>query len=622
MMRVEDLNENRRIQDLSLVELSLLAEDIRRQLINTTAQTGGHLAPNLGIVELTLALHYVFDFSHDVITWDVGHQSYVHKLLTGRDKAFSTLRQYEGISGFPKRSESSYDYFGAGHASTSISAATGFAVARDLNREDKEVVAVIGDGAMTGGMVYEALNHAGHLKLNMTVILNDNDMSIDSNVGAISEYLTKVRSDPHYSRMKENIDGVFKKIPTLGPRVAEFADKVKDSIKSMVISGEFFEELGFKYFGPINGHDLPALIQVLENSKSFDRPVLIHCLTKKGKGYIPAELRPDKFHGTGAFHIQTGENKSKAKYPSYTSIFAKTLIKMAKEDERLLGITAAMPSGTGIGEFAKVFPRRSFDVGIAEEHATTLAAALALAGKKPILAIYSTFMQRGFDQLIHDCALQEAPVILALDRAGLVGEDGPTHHGVFDLSYLRMIPNMSIMAPKDENELQHMLYSANQYERLVALRYPRGEGQGVVLDETFKVLPYGKSEVLHEGKEAVLIAVGTMVKAALGAREILAQEGFDLGVVNARFVKPLDTALLDRLISEGKMIFTLEDNVLAGGFGAGVGEYLHHAGASNTLVSFGIEDEFVEHGKVALLYQKLGLDAEGLAKRMKKILSK
>lgn len=614
-MRLEDLHKEA-IKTMPLVELNHLASEIRTRLIETTALNGGHLAPNLGIVELTLALHRVFDFPRDIITWDVGHQAYVHKMLTGRLEKFHSLRQYEGLSGFPKRSESEYDNFGAGHASTSISAATGFAIARDLNKEKKEVLAVIGDGAMTGGMVYEALNHAGHLNLNMTVILNDNEMSIDSNVGAISEYLTKVRSDPQYSKVKENLDGLFKKIPTVGNKMADFADKVKDTIKSMVISGAFFEELGFKYFGPINGHDISALIQVLENSKSFDRPVLIHIQTKKGKGYAPAELRPDKFHGTGAFHVPTGEAVKKGARPSYTSIFAKTLIKLAKEDERLVGITAAMPSGTGIGEFKKVFPTRAFDVGIAEEHATTLAAALALSGKKPVLAIYSTFMQRGFDQLIHDCALQKAPVIVALDRAGIVGEDGPTHHGVFDLSYLRMIPNMTIMAPKDENELQHMLYSANLYETLVALRYPRGEGEGVELEESYKRLDYGKSEVLKEGTDAILLGVGTMANVGLEASRLL-EASINLGVVNVRFVKPFDEALIDSLIEKEVPIITLEDNALIGGFGSAISEYLHKKGAKNKLLSLGIEDKFVTHGKVDLLYKALGLDSASVAEKIK-----
>lgn len=615
-MRLEELCQEGCLKTLTLAELGHLASEIRRRLIETTAQRGGHLAPNLGIVELTLALHRVFDFPRDVITWDVGHQAYVHKMLTGRLDKFHTLRQFEGLSGFPKRAESKYDDFGAGHASTSISAACGFALARDLSSEKKEVIAVIGDGAMTGGMVYEALNHAGHLNLNMTVILNDNEMSIDSNVGAISEYLTKVRSDPQYAKVKENLDSLFKRIPTVGNKMADFADKIKDTIKSMLVSGAFFEELGFKYFGPIDGHNLPDLIQVLENSKSFERPVLIHVQTKKGKGYAPAELRPDKFHGTGAFNIPTGEAVRKGTKPSYTSIFAKTLIRMAKEDERLIGITAAMPSGTGIGEFYKAFPKRAFDVGIAEEHATTLAAALALSGKKPVLAIYSTFMQRGFDQLIHDCALQNAPVILALDRAGLVGEDGPTHHGVFDLSYLRMIPNMTIMAPKDENELQHMLYSANRYERLVALRYPRGEGEGVVLDSEFTLLDYGKSEILKEGKDAVILAVGTMASTAMKASEILKVD-LALGVVNVRFIKPFDKALVDTLIEKGTPIITLEDNALIGGFGAAISEYLHEKGAKNQLLSLGIGDEFVTHGSVKTLYKHIGLDSDSVAEKIR-----
>lgn len=610
------------IKRMSMDQLRSLADEIRQRLIEVTAKNGGHLAPNLGIVEITLALHYVYDFPEDKLVWDVGHQAYVHKILTGRNDRFDTLRQWQGLSGFPKRSESVYDDFGVGHASTSISAAVGFAAARDLMHADNDVIAVIGDGAMTGGMAFEAMNYASHLQTKMTVILNDNEMSIDPNVGGMSQYLTRLRTDPGYNRMKDDLELLLKRIPNIGPKMAELADRLKDSVKYMLTSGSFFEELGFRYYGPVNGHDIEELIRVFENSKQFDAPVLIHCLTEKGKGYLPAMKNPGKFHGVGAFDIETGEVLDRSTQPSYTKIFAKTLIDLAENDGRLVGITAAMGSGTGMSEFGKAFPGRMFDVGIAEEHATTMASAMALAGLKPVVAIYSSFMQRGYDQLIHDCALQQVPAIFALDRAGLVGADGPTHHGVFDLSFLRTIPGMTVMAPKDEPELQNMLYSAVQYDCLTAIRYPRGRGPGEAMVEKYTLLPYGKAEVLCEGKDATIIAIGSMVVPAMETAAILEDKGLDVGVVNARFVKPLDKECIVQVAKATGHLITMEENVLAGGFGSAVLETVNDEMLSCPVLRLGIEDRFVEHGDTAILKDQLGLVPEKMAARILSFVNK
>ena len=620
-MLLEKIQSPEDIKHLSPDELKELAYELRARLIQVTSKTGGHVAPNLGTVELTLALHYVFHSPEDKLVWDVGHQAYVHKLLTGRNKDFNSLRQFDGVSGFPKRSESEHDSFGVGHASTSISAATGFAISRDQKKENHEVIAIIGDGSLTGGMAYEALDHAGHLGLNMTVILNDNNMSIDKNVGSMSEYLTRVRSGSNYKKTKNELEGFLKKIPVLGSKMFDIADFFKDSLRNIVVPGSFFEELGFKYFGPINGHNLPQLISVLENSKNFDCPVLIHCITTKGKGYLPAEERPDKFHGTGAYDPKTGQSTSSKSTPTYTDIFAKTMIALGKQDKRISGITAAMPSGTGIGAFTKEFPDRSYDVGIAEEHAVTMASAMALDGQKPVVAIYSTFLQRSFDQIIHDVALQNAPVIFALDRGGIVGEDGPTHHGVFDLSYLRMIPNMVVMAPKDENELQNMLYSATKYDAPTAIRYPRGKGLGVALDETFRYLEVGSAEVLQEGTDILMIAVGSMVHPATNVANTLEQKGYSVGIINARFIKPLDQTTLLSQISKAKHIITLEENVLAGGFGSAVSELLKTNGDTDcSMLSIGIPDEFVPHGNTDILKKELQLEEDGILQQISSFL--
>ncbi|MBQ5667871.1 MAG: 1-deoxy-D-xylulose-5-phosphate synthase [Peptococcaceae bacterium] len=607
------------IKTMNMSELKVLAQEIRETLIQVVSENGGHLAPNLGVVELTLALHMVFHTPEDKIIWDVGHQSYVHKLLTGRYEQFHTVRTLDGLSGFPKRSESEHDAFGAGHSSTSISAAVGFAKARDLRGGKNNVIAVIGDGAMTGGMAFEALENAGHMDSNIIVILNDNEMSIDPNVGALAEYLSRARSNPAYTKSKDDVEELLKKIPGIGDKMFKAADKLKDSLKYLLVPGVLFEEFGFKYYGPINGHDLPALMTVLENVKGINRPVLIHVETKKGKGYAPAEKNPDLFHGVSPFHIQTGELKKKSTVPTYTSVFGKTLAELGAQDDRIVGITAAMGKGTGINVFQEQFPARTIDVGIAEEHAVTMAAAMALDGYKPVVAIYSTFLQRAYDQVMHDVALQNAPVVFCLDRAGLVGDDGPTHHGIFDVSYLRHIPNMVCMAPKDENELRHMLNSALTYNCPVAMRYPRGEGLGVPMDEALQVLPLGKAEVLQEGDKVTLLALGSMVHIAeLAAERLQAELGITPTVINARFAKPLDSDTILQYAGQDTLLVTLEEQAVTGGFGSAVLElYNQHGIDARNVLTIGIADSFVQHGNTARLKEMQGLDVESVVAKVK-----
>jgi 1-deoxy-D-xylulose-5-phosphate synthase len=607
------------IKTMNMSELKVLAQEIRETLIQVVSENGGHLAPNLGVVELTLALHMVFHTPEDKIIWDVGHQSYVHKLLTGRYEQFHTVRTLDGLSGFPKRSESEHDAFGAGHSSTSISAAVGFAKARDLRGGKNNVIAVIGDGAMTGGMAFEALENAGHMDSNIIVILNDNEMSIDPNVGALAEYLSRARSNPAYTKSKDDVEELLKKIPGIGDKMFKAADKLKDSLKYLLVPGVLFEEFGFKYYGPINGHDLPALMTVLENVKGINRPVLIHVETKKGKGYAPAEKNPDLFHGVSPFHIQTGELKKKSTVPTYTSVFGKTLAELGAQDDRIVGITAAMGKGTGINVFQEQFPARTIDVGIAEEHAVTMAAAMALDGYKPVVAIYSTFLQRAYDQVMHDVALQNAPVVFCLDRAGLVGDDGPTHHGIFDVSYLRHIPNMVCMAPKDENELRHMLNSALTYNCPVAMRYPRGEGLGVPMDEALQVLPLGKAEVLQEGDKVTLLALGSMVHIAEQVAERLQAElGITPTVINARFAKPLDADTILQYAGQDTLLVTLEEQAVTGGFGSAVLElYNQHGIDARNVLTIGIADSFVQHGNTARLKEMQGLDVESVVAKVK-----
>ena len=572
---LDKLGQPEDIRKYSLFELESLAKEIRQLIIATVSQNGGHLAPSLGTVELTLALYSVFKFPQDKLIWDVGHQAYTHKILTGRKDKFSTLRQKGGITGFPNRFESPYDAFGVGHASTSISAALGMAVSRDLSGRSNKVIAVIGDGALTGGEAFEALNHAGELGKDLIVILNDNEMSIDKNVGAMSEYLSRIRLMPQYKQAKHDVEEILSSIPRIGTRVLKTANQIKDSIRSVLVPGALFEEMGFSYLGPMDGHNISLLQEVLSNVREMSGPVLLHVHTMKGKGYSPAEDNPGKFHGVGKFDQATGEVVKKAGgAPSYTAVFSKALIDLAEKRPELVAITAAMPSGTGLDVFKEKYPRRFLDVGIAEEHAVTMAAGLAADGKHPVVAIYSTFAQRAYDQLIHDVCLQKLPVTLCLDRAGLVGEDGPTHHGVFDLSYLRQMPNMTVFVPKDENELRQMLGKVVTMDTPTAVRYPRGAGLGVEIREEFADLTVGKAEVISEGGEVAFLAVGTMNETAIKAAEILAEQGIEATLANMRFVKPLDEELLLQLGTDKKLLVTLEENVLAGGFGSAVAEFL------------------------------------------------
>ena len=611
---LETINSPADVKALSMEELKQLAEEIRQFLISVISKTGGHLAPNLGVVELTLALHRVFSTPEDKLIFDVGHQSYIHKIITGRREQFPTLRQYGGLSGFPKRTESDHDAFGTGHSSTSISAAVGMAVARDIQQQDYNVVAVIGDGSMTGGMAFEALNHAGMLHKKMIVVLNDNEMSISKNVGAMSEYLYQLRTGETYTKIKHDLEGWLKNVE-FGSDVIKVLRRLKGSVKYLMVPTSIFEELGFTYLGPIDGHDLQSLTEVLQAAKKIDGPVLVHVLTKKGKGYKPAEESPNKFHGTGPFEIATGKKIANPNAPiTYTEVFGKTITELADADPKIIGITAAMPDGTGLSTFAKAHPTRFFDVGIAEQHAVTSAAGAAAAGLKPVAAIYSTFLQRAYDSVLHDMCIQKLHVTLCLDRAGIVGDDGFTHHGVFDYAYLRSIPEMTIMAPKDENELRHMLKTAVDFHGPISVRYPRGSGVGVDITEPMHTLPIGKAEVLREGQDVSIWAIGSMVQSALQAAEKLAEQGISAGVVNMRFVKPLDKELLLAQAAQYGKIVTLEEGVLEGGVGSAVLETLNEAKLLQKcqVLTLGIPDEFVLHGDKKLLLRDLHLDVDAI----------
>ncbi|WP_338823282.1 1-deoxy-D-xylulose-5-phosphate synthase [Moorella humiferrea] len=622
MNLLDKIREPADVKKLNNTELEKLAAEIRRELVRTVARTGGHLAPNLGVVELTLALHSVFDLPRDKIIWDVGHQCYVHKILTGRLSRFATLRQYGGLSGFPKRAESLYDAFDTGHSSTSISAALGFALARDLKGDDYQVVAVIGDGALTGGMAFEAMNHAGHLKTNLIVILNDNEMSISAPVGGMAAYLSRMRTDPMYSRSKEELENLLNRLPHVGPRVLKVIERLKDSFKYLVVPGMLFEELGFTYLGPIDGHNVALLKEVLQRARATRGPVLVHVITTKGKGYRPAEVNPGRFHGIGPFDPETGEPLKKEGPPTYTSVFGAEMVRQGEKNSQLVAITAAMPEGTGLMPFARRFPKRFFDVGIAEQHALTLAAGLSAAGFKPVVAIYSTFLQRAVDQVIHDIALMGLPVVLAIDRAGVVGEDGETHQGLFDLTLLRCVPGMVVMAPKDEQELRHMLATAIQYNGPAALRYPRGEGIGVPLTGPAQPLPIGRGEVLRQGKDVAILALGPLVYAALAAAEELAGRGIEAAVINPRFVKPLDADLILTWADKTGCLVTVEEHVLAGGFGSAVLELLAAMGKTGVRVHcLGIDDKFVGHGKADVLREHLGLTPAGIAASVQEALA-
>lgn len=595
-------------RDLRLIKKELLptlCEELRQVIIDTASHNGGHLGSSLGAVEIITALHYVFNTPDDKIVFDTGHQAYAHKLLTGRQKEFATIRTQNGLSGFPKRTESEYDTFGAGHASTAISAALGLAIARDQRKGKNKVVAVVGDGCLTGGMAYEAMQNAGLLRTDMLVILNDNQMFISKRVGALGKALTKLLTTKYMQLAEEKATNFLKRFDELGNNAAKLAKRAR----SILFPGTLFEEMGFRYFGPVNGNDINEMIEVLENLKDVKGPVMLHVVTKKGKGYKPAEEKPTKFHGIGIFDVETGDSLGKSSALTFTKAFSDALLKLAEKDTSIAAITAAMPEGTGLDAFRDKFPSRYFDVGIAEEHAATFAAGLAAGGVKPIVALYSTFAQRCYDQILHDICLQKLPVVFALDRAGLVGEDGPTHHGVFDLSFLRDIPNLILAAPADENEMQHMLKTAFDAKAPFVLRYPRGTGFGIKLDDEPQDLPIGKGVWLKKGKDATILAIGNRVHPALAAAEALKKHKIDCGVVNMRFVKPLDTQIIDEALKVSKHLVTVEDNMLAGGFGSAVAEYLADKQANFKLLRLGIGDEFVEHGKVANLFDKLGLNA-------------
>ena len=612
---LDTINSPADLKKLSPEQLVSLAAEVREFLLATVSRTGGHLASNMGCVELTLALHRCFDSPADKIIWDVGHQAYTHKIVTGRRESFATQRQYKGISGFPKRSESPHDAFGAGHSSTSISAGLGMATAEALNGTANKVIAVIGDGSLTAGMAFEALNQAGHLRKNLVVILNDNEMSISKNVGAFSAFISRKMTGSYYRGLKKEMQSLITGIPAVGNNILQFARKAEHSLKGFLTPSSLFEALGFEYIGPLPGHDLPQLIEVLENVRSLEGPVLVHVMTTKGKGYRPAEETPDQFHGVGPFDVQTGKvTAAKGGAKSYTGIFGETMVRLGADDQRIVAITAAMPDGTGLTPFAKAHPERFFDVGIAEQHALTFAAGLACEGMKPVAAIYSSFTQRAYDQVFHDICLQKLPVVLALDRAGLVGDDGPTHHGVFDLSYLRHLPELTVMAPKDENELQHMVKTAVNAGRPIALRYPRGNGYGVPLDTELKSLPIGKGELLAAGDDLVIIAIGSTVYPAREAAEQLRADGIGAAVINARYVKPLDRELILEWAEKTGCVVTVEENALQGGFGSAVLELLADEGLTGVRVKrLGIPDRYIEQGSQTQLRADLGLDAPGIA---------
>lgn len=613
------------LKALTVEELVELAAELREFIINSVSETGGHLAPSLGVVELILAIHYAFDAPRDKIVWDVGHQAYVHKIITGRRDRFGTLRQKGGISGFPKRSESEYDAYGVGHASTSISAALGMAVARDLNGEDYRVVAVIGDGAMSGGAALEGLNMAGHRdKTDLLVVLNDNEMSISPSVGAISGYLSRVFVNPPYNKFRREVQELVKAIPSYGGRLFAAARRVEEAVKTVLTPGMLFEAIGFRYVGPIGGHDLPELVVQVGNARTLPGPTLLHVITKKGKGYTPAENDATTFHGLSSFEVSTGKAKKYGKGPpTYTSVFSGAMLELAEADEDVVAITAAMPEGTGLDAFRREFPDRFFDVGIAEQTAVLLAAGMVTQGLRPVAAIYSTFLQRAYDQLNHDVALQSLPITFAMDRGGVVGDDGPTHHGTFDLSYLRHLPGFIVSAPKDENELRKLLYSAVYYDDGPwAVRYPRGEGEGVELEPGFKPLEPGKAELLAEGTDVLIIGIGKTACPALRAAEALASDGVSAAVINARFVRPLDGTLIAEWARKCGKILTVEDNVAAGGFGSAVLEFLNAGDLVNgvKLRVLGYPDVYVEHATQKEIFRDYRLDAEGIAEIVKEML--
>ena len=622
MSFLENINSPADLKQLSRSDLPILASEIRQVIVDVVSKNGGHLAPNLGAVELAIAIHYVFEAPDDKIIWDVGHQSYTHKLLTGRRERFHTLRQYDGISGFTRLSESPYDAFSTGHSSTSISAGLGISSAKCLKKETSKVIAVIGDGAMTAGLAYEGLNQAGDIKKDLIVILNDNDMSIAPNVGALSSLLSRTFSAKYLQDFRQEIKDFLKSLPKIGGDIYQLAKRSKESFKSFMTPGMLFEAFNFEYFGPINGHNLNHLIDILNNIKLLNEPVLLHVTTKKGKGYPPAEKNPTYFHGVGCFNSDTGEDIKKENcIPTYTEVFGKALLKMAETDDRIIAVTAAMPEGTGLVKFAETYPDRFFDVGIAEQHGVTFAAGLATEGFKPVVAIYSTFLQRAYDQILHDVCIEALPVVFAVDRGGIVGEDGATHNGIFDLSYFRILPNMVVMAPKDENELVRMLITALAHKGPVAVRYPRGTASGVKMENQDVPIPIGKGEVLKKGGDVLILAIGTSVSEALSAHSTLMEQGITATVVNCRFVKPLDSDLIVSLAREIPRIITVEENVRQGGFGSAVLECLSEQRITGFLLEcIGIPDTFVEHGSQNLLRTKYGIDAPAIVNAAKRLL--
>jgi 1-deoxy-D-xylulose-5-phosphate synthase len=620
---LDSVNYPSDIKTLNLTELKVLVDEIRDFLVDTISKIGGHLGASLGVAELTVALHYVFNTPDDKLIWDVGHQGYIHKILTGRKETLKTIRQYGGISGFLKRTESEYDVFGAGHASTSLSAALGVAAGRDFLKKKFKVVGIIGDGSMTGGMAYEAMNNIGLLKKDIIVVLNDNKMSIAPNVWSLHNYFNEFLSNPAYNKFRNYVwDATGKLDKKIGDRLRNIASKVEGGLKGVVTPGMLFEALGFRYFGPINGHNIVNVVKIFEEIKDFSGPILVHVVTEKGHGYKPAKDHYQKFHASTPWDKMTGEAiKKSGGSPAYTKVFGDALVEICKENEKVVGITAAMPDGTGLDILQKAMPERYFDVGIAEQHAVTFAAGMATEGFTPVCAIYSSFLQRAYDQIIHDCAIQKLPVVFVLDRAGIVGADGPTHHGSLDLSYLRCIQGMVIMAPKDEQELRDMLYTASLYRKgPIAIRYPRGNALGVDI-KPFTQIPIGKGEIIEKGNDAAILAIGSMVDVARKTRESLAAEGIDIEVVNARFVKPLDAGLLKDVFSRHKKVITLEDNVITGGFGSAVLEFMNQQNIKDAdIIVHGLPDKFVEHGTPDELYSDLKMDVKGIASIIKDLL--
>jgi len=622
---LETINSPVDLKRIPRKQLPELASEIREMIVEVVSKNGGHLASSLGAVELAIAIHYVFDTPHDKVIWDVGHQAYAHKILTGRRQRFNTIRQHKGLSGFTRISESPFDAFSTGHSSTSISASLGIACAKDIKKEENKVIAVIGDGSMTAGLAYEGLNQAGytHNDKNIIVILNDNDMSISRNVGALSSFLSRAFSAKKLQGLKKELGDFLKSLPKFGDDLYQLAKRTEESLKAFVTPGMLFEAFNFDYFGPINGHNLNHLIDILDNIKHLNEPVLLHVSTKKGKGYPPAENNPVYFHGCGSFEVETGNCvDKKLLIPTYTEVFGNTMIELAEADKRIIAVTAAMPEGTGLAEFSEIFPERFFDVGIAEQHGVTFAAGLATEGLRPVVAVYSTFLQRAYDQILHDVCLESLPVVFAMDRGGIVGEDGPTHHGLFDLSYLRNLPNMVVMAPKDENELRHMLVTALNHNGPIALRYPRGTATGAVMEEPMHPLSIGKGEILTNGSDILILAIGRSVIEALAAHPLLLEQGISATIVNCRFIKPMDGEMIGELAEKIPHIITLEENVLQGGFGSAVLEVLNDFGFSGYyLERLGIPDAFVEHGPQHLLRSKYGIDAPAIVETAKRMLN-